>query len=106
MREKGIQPRDGATDLLALPGHHIDRIVQKRVADLSRGFGHENACGWKTPHDYRQCADVILVGMRDHDRLDLLTCDRFEIRQRIVTGVLGMHSAIEHQSMAAQLEII
>ena len=41
----------------------------------------------------------------DHfeNRFDLPTSDRFEIRQRILTGVLGMHSAIEHQSVAADL---
>ena len=44
--------------------------------------------------------------MRDQDRLDLPTCDRFEIRQRIFTGLLGMHTAIEHQSMVAHLEVI
>jgi hypothetical protein len=44
--------------------------------------------------------------VRDQDRFDLLTSDRFEIRQRILTGFLGMHSAIEHQSMAAHLEVI
>ena len=106
MREKGIHPRDGATDFLALSGHHINRVVQKHVADLSRGFRHENACDRKTPHQHRQCADVILVGMRDQDRLDIMARDRFEIRQCIFTSLLGMHSAIEHQSMTAHFEII
>ena len=46
------------------------------------------------------------MGVRDQDRFDLLASDRFEIRQRILTSVLGMHSAIEHQSMAAHLEIV
>ena len=46
------------------------------------------------------------MGVRDQDHFDLLASDRFEIRQGILTGVLGMHSAIEHQSMAAHLEII
>ena len=50
--------------------------------------------------------DVILMGVRDQDRFDLLISDRFEIRQRILTSVLGMHPAIEHQSMAAHLEIV
>ena len=106
MGEKRIQTRDSAANLLALPDHHINRIVQKHVADLSRGFGHENGRGWKTSHQHGQCADVILVGMRDQDRLDVLACDRFEIGQRIITGVFGMHSTIEHQSMVAYLEII
>jgi len=46
------------------------------------------------------------MGVRDQDRFDLLAGDRFEIRQRILTSVLGMHSAIEHQSMATHLEIV
>src|SRR5262245_28717340 len=106
MGEKRIRPGNGATDLLALPGHHVNRVVQKHVADLSRRFGHENACRWKAPHEHRQCAYVVLVSMRNQDRLDILPCDSLEIRQRVFTGVLGMHSAIEHQSMAAHLEII
>ena len=97
---------DSSTDLLTLPGHHIDRVVQKHAADLSRGLGHENARGWKASHGHRQCADVILMGVRNQDRLDLPVGDRFEIRQRILTGVLGMHSAIEHQPMPAHLKII
>jgi hypothetical protein len=80
--------------------------VQKYVADLRRGFRHENAGGWKASHQYWQCADVILMGVRDQDRFDLLISDRFEIRQRILTSVLGMHPAIEHQSMAAHLEVV
>jgi len=70
--------------------------VQKYGADLGGGFRHENARRWKASHKYRQCADVILMGVRDQDRFDLLTSDRFEIRQRILTCVLGMHPAIEH----------
>ena len=95
-----------STDLLTLPGHHIHRVVQKYAADLGRRFGHENARGGKASHGQRQCADVILMGVRDQDRFDLVVSDRFEIRQRILTSVLGMHSAIEHQSVAANLEIV
>ena len=48
--KSGYDPATGATDLLALPGHHINRVVQKYVADLGRGFRHENARGWKASH--------------------------------------------------------
>jgi len=47
--KSGYDP-DSATVLLALPGHHINRVVQKYAADLGRGFGHENARGWKASH--------------------------------------------------------
>jgi hypothetical protein len=48
-------------DLLALPGHHVHRVVQKHIANLGRSLGHENASAWKAPHYYRQSADVILM---------------------------------------------
>ena len=32
--------------------------------------------------------------------------DDFEIRQRILTGVLRMHPAIEHEAVPAELQII
>ena len=47
MCEKRIRP---FSDFLALPGHHIDRVVQKHTANFSRGLRHKNPRGWKAPH--------------------------------------------------------
>ncbi len=38
------------THLFALAYHHVDRVVQKRVADRRRRLGHENTRLWLLPH--------------------------------------------------------
>ena len=93
-------------DFLALPRHHIDRIVQKHIADLRRGFCHEDACAWKASHRDWQRADVILMGMRNQNRVDVPVGDCLQMRQRILAGVLWMHSTIEQQPVTAHLKII
>src|SRR4030095_2298002 len=50
MRTKRVRPCDRATNLLALSSHHVNRVVQKHVADLSRGFCHDNLLCWRAPH--------------------------------------------------------
>src|SRR5205823_11437768 len=60
MCEKRIRP---FSDFLALPGHHVDRVVQKHTANISRGLRHENTRAWKAPHCQRQRADMILMSV-------------------------------------------
>ena len=103
MCEKRIRP---FSNFLALARHHIYRIVQKHTANFRRGLCHENTRAWKAPHRDRQRADVILMGMRNQDRLDPPTSDRLQMRQRILPGVLWVHAAIEQQPVAANLKII
>jgi len=80
--------------------------VQKHAADFRRGLRHENMRAWKAPHCDRQRADVILMGMRNQDRVDRPVGDCLKMRQRILPGVLWMHSAIENQPVAADLYVI
>ena len=103
MCEKRIRP---FSNFLALARHHIYRIVQKHAADFRRGLRHENTRAWKAPHRDRQRADVILMGMRNQDRLDPPTSDRLQMRQRILAGVFWMHPAIEQQPVPANLKIV
>src|ERR1051325_11489609 len=84
MGEKRIRP---FPNFLALPGHHIDRVVQKDAADVSRGLRHENSRAWKTSHCHWQRADVISMGVRNEDRVDSLIGDCLQIWQRILPGV-------------------
>ena len=80
--------------------------MQKRAADFRRRFRHENACVWLPSHQHRQRADVVLMGVRDQDRVDSPARDRFKIRQRLFARVLRMHSTIEHEVAAADLQVI
>ena len=77
--------------------------MQQHTADFGRRLGHEDARAREAPHRYRQRADVILMRMRNQDCFNFPIGDWLKIRQRILSGVLWMHSAIEHQSVAANL---
>jgi hypothetical protein len=49
---------------------------------------------------------MVLMTVRDQDCVDFFVCDRLEIRQRILAIVFRMHSAIEHQPVAADLDVV
>ena len=44
--------------------------------------------------------------MRHQYRLNLAIADCFEIRQRILSGVFRVHSAIEQEPVSANLKIV
>ena len=67
MREERIHR---GPEFLALPRHDVDRIVQKRVADLRRRFRHEDGRVGLPPHQDRQRADVIVMRVRNEDRVE------------------------------------
>jgi hypothetical protein len=49
---------------------------------------------------------MILMTVRDQNRFNFPPCDRFEVRKRFLAVVFWMHSAIEHDALSANLEII
>jgi hypothetical protein len=103
MREEWVRH---LSDFLALPRHHIHRIVQKDAADFGRRLSHENPRAWETPHGQRQGADVVLMGVRRQNRLDLAIGDCFEIRQRILACIFRVHPAIEQEPVWANFNIV
>ena len=103
MREEWIRH---LSNLLALPRHYVDRIVQKDTADLRRRFSHENPRGREASHGQRQCADVILMRVRHQNCFNIAVGDCFEIGQRILAGVFWVHSAIQQEPVTADLEIV
>ena len=80
--------------------------MQKNAADLGRRLGHENLRARETSHGHRQRADVVLMGVGHQDRFDLTVTDCFKIRQRIFSGVVRVHPAIEEEPVLADLEIV
>src|SRR5881396_2238901 len=75
MREKRIRH---FSDLLALPRHDVYRVVQKNAADLGGGLAHENLGTREASGGHRQCADVVLMRMRNENRIDLTIGDCLE----------------------------
>ena len=80
--------------------------MQQHAADFGSRLGHENACSRLPSHEHWQCPDVVLMTVRDQNRFNFPVRDRFEIRERIFAGILRMHSAIEHEAVPANLEIV
>src|SRR5690348_7290905 len=60
MREEWIDH----THLFPLACHHVDRIVQKGIADRSGWLGHENARLRLLSHQHRERADMIKMSVR------------------------------------------
>ena len=56
----------------ALPRHHVDRVVEERVANRRGRFGHENARLRLLPHQHRERADVIEMSVRKEKSIDWL----------------------------------
>ena len=77
--------------------------MKKRVADFRRRFGHEHARLRLAAHQHRQCADVVLMRMRNDDRVEPPAAERVQIRQRLFALELRMHPAIEDQAMPGSL---
>jgi len=80
--------------------------MQKDAADVGRRLSHENARAGESSHGQGQGADVVLMGVRDQDRLNVAVADCFEIRRRILPGEFGVHSAIEQEPVPADLKIV
>ena len=66
MREERIDH----ADLLPLPRHDVDRIMEESVADRGGRLGHENARLRLLPHENRERADVIEMRVRKEKRVD------------------------------------
>ena len=103
MSKERIKPD---AQFLALPRHHIDRIVQKCGANFGGCFGHKNRHPWLSPHQHRQRSDVILMGVRHQNSVKRPITDRFEIREGIVAFVFRVHAAIQNQAMIVYLKVV
>ena len=101
MSEKRIQSGSCRTQFFTLPRHHVDGVVQQRIANFGGRLGHENARLRLPPHQHRQRADMVLMRMRNNDRVELSITEHFQIRQCFFALELRVHPAIEHQSTAA-----
>ena len=70
------EERINHTHLFALPRHHVDRIVQKRIANRGGRLGHENARLRLLPHQHRKRPDMIEMRVRKQKSVDRLARQR------------------------------
>jgi hypothetical protein len=93
-------------ELFTLPCHYVHGIMEKKRSNFAGRFRHENARVRLVAHQYRERSDVILMRMSNKNCVDCLALDWLPIWQRILTGIFGMHPAIENQPSASRLEIV
>ena len=92
VREKRIL---GDPVILPLAGHHIDRIVQHDPGDARGLLGHKNpGLGFAAGED-RQAADVVLMRVRDKDRIHFSLGHAGEVGYRREPFQLRMQPRVE-----------
>ena len=90
--------------LLALLRHHIDGVVQHRVAQLAGDFRHQNGRVRLATLQNGQRANVIVMRMRDENGVRLAVLQRAEIRRRGITGQLWMHAGVQDHALFTSFE--
>ena len=77
--------------------------MQQYAANFSRRLGHEHTRLRLAPHQNRQCSDVILVRVRNNNRVEPALPERFPIRQRFFSLELRVHPGVEDEATVTDL---
>ena len=80
--------------------------MQKDAADIGCSLRHKNPRTREASHAHRQSADVVLMRVRNQNRLNFAIADCFKIRQRILSGIFRVHAAIQQHPVSANLKIV
>src|SRR5438874_3133250 len=97
---------DGEAEVLTLPRHNVNGIVEEKRADFAGRFSHENARVRLVSHQDRKCPDVILMGMANKNGIDRSAFDWLPVWERVLAYLFRMHPAIQNQSLAAGFEVV
>src|SRR5207248_7991941 len=97
---------DGEADVLTLPRHDVDGIVEEKRADVARRFSHKNARMRLVPHQDRKRPNVILMGMANKNCVDPSAFDELPVWQRALAYFFRVHPTIQNQSLAAGFEVV
>jgi hypothetical protein len=97
---------NGEAQLLTLPRHDVNGIVEKKRADLARRFSHENARVRLLSHQDRKRPDVILVGMANKNCVNRSAFNWLPVWKRVLAYFFRMHPTIQNQSRAAGFEVV
>jgi hypothetical protein len=103
VREERIKSR---ADLFPLPGHHVDRVMQKNAAYFTSSIGHEDARIRLPPHQHRQRTDMILVRVRKQNGVEFSISQSLKIRQSFVPLIFRMHPRIQNKLLVVHFQII
>ena len=97
---------DGEAELLTLPRHDVNRIVQEKRSDFARWLSHENARVRLVSHQDRKRPDVILMGMTDKNGVDRSAFDGLPVGERVLAYFFWMHSTIQNQSLVIGFKVV
>ena len=89
---------------LALALHNVDGIVQDPFDEKITQLTHEDVRFRKIAQRDRQRADVIMVAMRDRNRIQLLVLDQVIKGQTHSALALGMNTGVEQQAVSFDLD--
>jgi hypothetical protein len=97
---------DSQAEVLTLPRHDINGIVEEKRTDIGRRFSHKNARARLVSHQDRKRPDVILMGMANKNCVDRSAFDWLPVWERVLAYLFRMHPTIQNQSLAAGFEIV
>ena len=87
---------------LALPQHHVHRVVQHDLAQRGRGRRHEHGRLVLPPGEERQRAEVVVVRMRQKNGVDRPAPEPPEVRHGMLPLALRVHAAVQHDGFSRQ----
>src|SRR5262249_16347183 len=97
---------DGEAELLTLPRHDVNGIVEEKRANFAGRFSHENARARLASHQNGKRPDVILMGMANNNCVDGPAFDKLPVWERVLAGIFWMHPTIQNQSLSAGFEVV
>ena len=100
------EKRVGGDAFLALFLHHVDRVVEHHVAELARGFRHENGRTGVAAHEHGDGADVVLMRVREEDDIRRAVGDQAVVGQREVAVEARVQAGVENEALAGDLEAV
>ena len=92
--------------LLPLPHHHVDRIVQHHVGQSRRGLGHEDRRTGRLPHGQGKTSHVVLMRVGQHHRIKAPALENRKVRRGQRPDLARMHARIEQDANPGSFEQI
>ena len=89
--------------LVALARHHVHRIVQHALDDEVAQFAHQHVRLGKMPARHRQRADVVVMAMRNRNRVHLGIPGLAEQRQPVAALAFRVHPGVEQNAVVVHL---
>src|ERR1043166_5537445 len=86
--------------LVALPTHDVDRIVQDTLDEEVAQLTHQNVSLGKVAQSHWQRTDVIVMTMGDGNRVNLLVFYNIEQRHTAAAFPFRMRARVHQQTMA------